>query len=66
MRKVIFESDLKTLNENLPDCEGKNAHARERELQVQGHRVMDEQRVSDIQRMVGTFVLMQWRLKNKR
>lgn len=66
MRKVIFELDLKNLNENLPDCEGKNAHARERDPQVLGHRVMEEQSVWYFQRIVGTFVLVHWRLKNKR
>lgn len=42
LRKVIFELDLKNLNENLPDCEGKNAHARERDPQALGHRVMED------------------------
>lgn len=66
LRKVIFELELKNLNENLPYCEGKNAHVRERHLQVPGHRVMEEQSVWYFQRIVDTFVLVHWRLKNER
>lgn len=65
LRKVIFELDLKNLNENLPDCEGKDTHARERDPQVPGHRVMEEPSVRYFQRIVGTSVLVHWRLRTK-
>lgn len=58
LRKVIFELDLKILNGNSPDHEEKSTHTRERDLHVQGHRVMEEKSIWCIQRIAGTFMLM--------
>lgn len=54
------------MNGNSPDCEEKGAHARERNVHVQGHRIMEEQNVWYVQRVAGHSMPMKWELEGQR